>query len=194
MTKTIDKINSGFNSYYLIITVILIGVIAVISLFIFIFTNIYKKSNLNISNNNKAKKTNILYVVLLVGSIIFIIAFLLLFLLFGSKINERFDNAETNNTNLSIFHGYSFEYGRSGIQPTGTIKFKIPFQKTPKIFTQIVTNSNVSNNIYSVQIFNVTVNSFDYSKNMISSVSTGELSFPKIEKSGLEPFDWVAIG
>ena len=62
------------------------------------------------------------------------------------------------------------------------------------IFTQMVNNTNGTSNIYSVQVFNITLNSFDYAKNMVSNFTSENISMPKLDKSTIEPFNWIAIG
>jgi hypothetical protein len=165
------------------IILIVISVIAVISLFIWIFTSfkIFK------TTNNSKNSSNISSIFIIVIVLIFII--LLPIILIKSNVFENYDNSNT-------LQGHITQYGRSGIEPTGTITFQVPFQNTPKIFTQIIGNENTSTNVYSIQVFNVTNKGFNYSKNMInnSTSGSGQFTMPKLSPSTVEPFDWIAFG
>ena len=65
-----------------------------------------------------------------------------------------------NNINLGI----NIQSGTSTINPTGTIIFSKPYSKPPLVFAQIIGNTSSTNNIYSIQIFDITNTSFNYSK------------------------------
>jgi hypothetical protein len=121
--------------------------------------------------------------------IIFLVGFPILFLISSSF--EKFDNSDSNST---PYNGFLFQTGRSGIQPTGTITFKVPFQSTPKIMTQIIGNDSSTTNVYSVQVFNVSQTGFNYAKNMMVNSTSGQLTMSKLTPSTVEPFDWIAFG
>ena len=154
-----------------------------------------KKSSFNFDSFIAFSKSNCLYI------LSFCILIILIILLFHSKKNKN--DVLYDNLNYSIENfidssdqnfGINFQTGLSSISPTGTIIFKTPFSKIPMIFTQMVNNTNGTSNIYSVQVFNITLNSFDYAKNMVSNFTSENISMPKLDKSTIEPFNWIAIG
>ena len=120
--------------------------------------------------------------------IFLIILLIIIFLL----INIFLHNFHKNDN--EHFTGIAFQSGISGIQQTGTITFTTPFTKTPSIFTQIIGTADTSSNIYSVQIFNITDTSFNYSKNKVGSNPTSEYDITHVSPSMLEPFNWIAFG
>jgi hypothetical protein len=135
---------------------------------------------------NKNNYYNLFLLIILAFLIIF---FLLSFIYKFEKKRELFDNSNS--------FGLYIETGTSNIEETGTIKFKKTFDKIPMIFTQINSNSNTSNYLFSINIFNITESGFNYSKNKAynNNIITDEHSYfiPKIESSNLESFNWLAI-
>jgi hypothetical protein len=169
-------LNAIFSSI-IIITLI----ISVICIFIWIFTNI-KFVHFN------SKYSNISSIFIIIVLIIFLVFFPII-LTNTVQISEKFDNPPINN-------GFNLQYGKSGIEPTGTITFKNSFQNTPKVFTQIIGNDSSTNNVYSVQVFNITNTGFNYSKNMMANSTSdgGKFTMAKLAPSTIEPFDWIAFG
>ena len=111
---------------------ILLGIIVIISVFIWIVSNI--KISMNSTKYNKISS---------IAMVVIVILFIIIFpiLLKTSNIFENFDNGFPNNppkfpsnppnntpTNPPQSNNSSMQYGRSGNQPTGTITFKQPFQ------------------------------------------------------------------
>ena len=86
---------------------------------------------------------------------------------------------------------------QNGIGPTlekGTINFPKPFTKIPSVFTQIIGKNETINNVYSVQVYNITTNSFDYSKNMVENKPAGDFVAVTLGPSNKESFTWIAFG
>lgn len=141
------------------------------------------------------KKNNNTYILLFI-----IIILLLVIIYFLTKRNnkEYFDSSSSNAISLN------FQSGTSGINPTGTITFPTPFLNPPLVFTQIISSSSNSTNSYSIQVLNITNNSFDYSKNKIynsqtntqtsSTNSSSTYSVTLMVPSTTESFIWLAIG
>lgn len=161
--------------------IIITLIISVICIFIWIFTNI-KFVHFN------SKYSNISSIFIIIVLIIFLVFFPII-LSNTIKFTEKFDNPPINN-------GFNLQYGKSGIEPTGTITFKNSFQNTPKVFTQIIGNDSSTNNVYSVQVFNITNTGFNYSKNMMANSTSdgGKFTMAKLAPSTIEPFDWIAFG
>ncbi len=181
-------LSSSFIIFLIII--ILISVISLIIKGILIFK--YFRS-FHMSNSGKRRYR--IYIFIWVIIILFIIIFPIVMY---AKVKEPFINESDNKNENDIdsYHGNSIEYGRSGIGQSGTIKFKVPFQRVPKVFTQIVGSNSSTNNIYSVQIFDITHTGFNYSKNMISNSTSnsGSFTMPTLSPSNVESFDWIAFG
>ena len=83
--------------------------------------------------------------------------------------------------------------GVGPIATSGTIKFDNPFTNIPLIFTQIIGNTASSQDSFSVQIFNVSITGFDYTKQKIYNDSNGQFSVTKLVPSTVETFNWIAI-
>lgn len=123
--------------------------------------------------------------------------FISIFIYINKKI-ENFTTDESPNQNINV--GINFQSGISGISQTGTINFKTPFSEPPIVFAQILGSSSNAQNVYSVQIFNITDISFDYSKTKAynstqtsSHSSNTEYNIPKIDASTTEHFMWFAF-
>jgi hypothetical protein len=138
------------------------------------------------------KKNNNTYILLF---IIIVLLIVIIYFLTKKKNKEYFDESTSEMSD-------NFQLGKSGITPTGTINFQTPFSKPPLIFTQIVSSSADSANSYSIQVFNITNNGFDYSKNKIyNSQTTAKISSEEnttytvtlMTQSTTEPFIWLAI-
>ena len=117
--------------------------------------------------------------------------------------NTRSISNNNNNfnppTNISSVFGMNFQIGKSGISPTGTIYFKTPFSRPPLILTQMIGDISTAQNIYSIQVFDITTTSFNYSKNklynyQVSDENLQNANLLSLEPSTLESFVWVAFG
>lgn len=80
---------------------------------------------------------------------------------------------------------------------SGTIKFTQTFKTIPVIFTQIVGNEGntpTSTDVYSVQILNITLTSFDYIKTKIfkKTNATNTIAVATLDNTTL-PFNWIAF-
>ena len=128
--------------------------------------------------------------------IIIIIIIILLFCYLITKYyhyNEKFENPSSVS-----FPRIEFQSGTSGISTTGTITFTNPFSKPPLIFTQVMPSMDGALNVYSVQIFNVTNKSFDYSKNKVTNIlvnneNVNNMTAIKLNKAEIERFNWIAF-
>ena len=123
--------------------------------------------------------------------LIIILVIILLVLVFTKNRYESFENNSTN-----IFP--SFDTGESGKSATGKIIFKKPFSKVPSVFTQIISNQTSNQSVYSIQIYNIKNDSFEYSKNkaynnIISTDNIKSMKFVKIDPSTEETFLWIAF-
>jgi hypothetical protein len=151
-------------------------------------------------NNNTIKNNRFLIIILI---IIAILLFMNIFLYVRKRFYESFVNSENEPLNVmnNINLGINIQSGTSTINPTGTIIFSKPYSTPPLVFAQIIGNTSSTNNIYSIQIFDITNTSFNYSKNKAYiSVQSSENSsstaylIPKIDQSNTEQFVWIAFG
>ena len=114
------------------------------------------------------------------------------------KDKQKVLNCENNKGSSSELNniGLNFKFGISPISQTGSIKFTTPFKNTPLIQTQIMVEPSSSNNVYSVNIMNISKNGFDYVKQKVISTkkNNGEFTIIQIEPSCTEKFSWTAIG
>ena len=171
---------------------ILFCIIIAITFFIFIF------SKFRFHINSKSKFGSI-FIVIIVLSFIIILPIILI----NSNILENYDNSNTNpnpilnansNPNLNSISNFKIQQGTGNTDQTGTITFDVPFQNIPKVYTQIIGNQDSMNNVYSIQVFNITNNGFSYSKNMVVNKKTGQFTISTLNPSTTETFDWIAIG
>jgi uncharacterized Zn-finger protein len=160
-------------------------------------------------NKNNILKGNTFLIIILV--VIAILLFINILLYIKNNVYESFSNLgseseESNNVKTStnninnINLGLSFQSGISGINPTGTITFQKPFLEAPVVITQIIGSISTSQNVYSIQIFNVTNTGFNYSKNMVyNNVQKKDENLdnayliPTVDRSMTESFLWVAF-
>ena len=134
------------------------------------------------------------YFIFSVENILIILLIIIIFAIIYKKIysnhTESFDNI------LSM----SYQVGKSGITQTGTIKFDKPFSNVPIIFTQIIGGSgDMANYLFSVQLFNITTTSFDYSKTkiyykMLDTDNVKNMPVLKLEPDTTQSFMWTAFG
>jgi regulatory protein YycI of two-component signal transduction system YycFG len=138
--------------------------------------------------------------------IIIIILFIInifLFYVYTKKtlsISENFSDNTINEETIDV--GMQFQTGIGSTNSSGTITFNKPFTKNPIVLTQIIGSSSTLNNVYSIQIFNITNTSFNYSKNKVfnnvttnqsSSSSNSAFIVPTINPSDTENFVWFAF-
>jgi hypothetical protein len=137
------------------------------------------------NKNNTYSIINILIIFIIIIFIFYYISYLS-----KLKYKESFDN------NLS----FSYQSGKSGISQTGSIKFDKPFSNIPNVFTQIIGGQgDMSNNSYSVQVFNITPTGFDYSKNKVydtpvQSENLKNMVVIKLQPDTTQSFMWTAFG
>jgi O-antigen/teichoic acid export membrane protein len=152
-------------------------------------------NNIIINYIIKMKKDQLINILTILSILLFIIILsCLLYSYQGKNRNvEYFDSKNVSQQNLALH----FENGTSGIGPTGTITFNKPFLNPPLVFTQVIGNSNSATNIFSVQVFNVTNTSFDYSVNQISNKdvnnSSGNFSISSLVSCNTQSFYWMAF-
>jgi hypothetical protein len=151
---------------------------------------------------NKNSNNGGYYFFIIILAIIGVLLFINIFLFLKKNVYESFADEEdkinlSNNINL----GLNFQSGISDINATGSIIFSKPFLNTPNVFTQIIGNTSSLDNVYSVQVFNVTNRGFNYSKNKAfnnvqssSNSSSTAYIIPKIDKASVESFMWLALG
>ena len=123
--------------------------------------------------------------------LIIIIIILLSILIFTKNRYDSFENKEMNMFPIC-------DMGESGKATTGKINFKKPFFKKPNIFTQIISNKTSDLIIYSIQIYNITNNSFEYSKkkaynNIIKDNTIKDIKIVRIDPCTEETFLWIAF-
>ena len=109
-----------------------------------------------------------------------------------NNTKENFDN--TQNFNSTIFQS-----GVSGVSPSGTITFNTPYKNTPQVFTQIIGNQNISSNVYSVIVFNVSNTGFSYIKNVSlnqsgQSNNGNSYNVTRLQNDAFLTFNWISIG
>ena len=128
---------------------------------------------------------------------LFLVIIILLFIIIVptyimNNTKEKFDNSQNYN-------GTIFQSGVGGIAASGNITFNTKYHNTPQVFTQIIGNANVSTNVYSIIVFNVTNSGFSYIKNVSSNQSgqsnTGDsFNITRLQNDGVLEFNWIAIG
>lgn len=113
------------------------------------------------------------------------------FTLGGSSLNNIL--GEEDNT-------FYYDQGVSGTSHSGTINFNKKFSKNPIVFTQVNGSPDSEENIYSVNVSNVTPYSFNYYKNVIyndtlPSSEEGESSavVVKLSSDDNKVFNWFAF-
>ena len=120
-----------------------------------------------------------------------IIAILLIIILLLCVNNNKIEKFGPDNDTIVIPKQIT-QYGSGPVDSSGTIKFKSTFLIKPVIFTQIIGNKEKSDNSYIIQVFNVTVDGFDYSKNALINSKGNGFSVLKMDNSKDEPFYWIA--
>lgn len=162
-----------------------------------------------VKNNGFCSNKSLIVILIIIA----ILLFINIFLYIKKNIYESFINSENDGesigshskkSNINNIHninlGINFQSGISNINPTGTINFSKKFSKIPMVFTQIIGSKSTISNVYSIQVFDITNASFNYSKNKAHNnvqpkQDTSEaLIIPKISKSNTEQFLWFAIG
>ena len=157
-----------------------------------------------------SKNTTYLYLLYILFTI-----FIIILLLFYYKSYEYYDSPSppisgtftlSNNT---IFRNILDEeddnqiYYQKGIgspSHTGTINFTQPFSQNPFVFTQVNGTPDSEDNLYSVNVSNITPNSFDYYKNVVSNniapPEEGQDEQPSVTQlshDDIKSFNWIAV-
>jgi len=163
---------------------------------------------------NNSKNTKYLYLLFILLTI-----FIIIFLLFYYKSYEYYDTSsepisgtftlsgKSNNTiyrnNLEEESNDTKIYYQKGIgstSHTGTINFTKPFSQNPFVFTQVNGTPDSEDNLYSVKVSNITQNSFDYYKNVVSNnivapedpEDTPTVAM-KLSNDDNRSFNWIAV-
>ena len=160
-------------------------------------------NNSNIANNSinqkinntppSSSKSNGTFLITTLFLVIIILLFIIIvpaYIMNNTK--EKFDNSQNYNSTI-------FQSGVGGIAASGNITFNTQYNNTPQVFTQIIGNANVSTNVYSIIVFNVTNSGFSYIKNVSSNQSgqsnTGDsFNITRLQNDGVLEFNWIAIG
>lgn len=95
-------------------------------------------------------------------------------------------NNSSNNINNNI------QKGISGISQSGHIQFQNPFKNVPYVFTQMIGNNKEQNNLNNVNVYNITQNGFDYSKNKLVEEKINDMTISVLNPSESDVFQWVA--
>lgn len=157
-----------------------------------------------------SKNTTYLYLLYILFTI-----FIIILILFYYKSYEYYDspspsiNGTFTLSNNTIFRNILDEeddnqiYYQKGIgspSHTGTINFTQPFSQNPFVFTQVNVTPDIEDNLYSVNVSNITQNSFDYYKNVISNnlvpaeEDQGEpMVAMKLSQDDNKSFNWIAV-
>jgi hypothetical protein len=161
-----------------------------------------------------SKNTTYLYFLFILLTI-----FIIIFLLFYYKSYEYYDTSsqsisgtftlsgKSNNTiyrnNLEEESDDNQIYYQKGIgspSHSGTINFTKPFSGNPFVFTQVNGTPDSEDNLYSVTVSNITPNSFNYYKNVVSNniiesedpEDTQKVAM-KLSNDDNRSFNWIAF-
>lgn len=80
-----------------------------------------------------------------------------------------------------------------GTPAKGSIVFPSPYKKSPMVFTQIIGGGESIDNMYSIQVYNVSLTGFDYKKNMVSNLKIGSMKSLQLGDAVTEQFYWMAV-
>ena len=112
----------------------------------------------------------------------------------SNSFNQNILDEEGDNNQIY------YQKGIGSPSHTGTIKFTQPFSGNPFVFTQINGTPDSKDNLYSVNISNITPNSFDYYKNVVSNniipAEEGEgapMVAMKLSPDDNTLFNWIAF-
>jgi hypothetical protein len=152
--------------------------------------SINQKINNTPPSSSKSSGTFLITTLFLVIIILLFIIIVPTYIMNNTK--EKFDNSQNYNSTI-------FQSGVGGIAASGNITFNTQYNNTPQVFTQIIGNANVSTNVYSIIVFNVTNSGFSYIKNVSSNQSgqsnTGDsFNITRLQNDGVLEFNWIAIG
>lgn len=136
--------------------------------------------NINIYTNN------INYIFLFIILLIIIVILIIYYRKFGNII-EKFNDCKDCGPKIP-----DMQFGIGPVTNTGNIKFPMPFLKTPLIFTQIIGSPETIANGYTITIYNMKNDGFDYSKHMIATKSDNGFSVTSMGDSKVEQFNWIA--
>ena len=124
-----------------------------------------------------------------------LLLFIILFYFYFYKklfLKEKFINKKNikgiNNQEEKLFNIPipNYQMGMGNIDSEGKIDFKIPFEKTPFVFTQSQLSDKDSTLI---NIKNISVDGFEYKKSKIKRDPSGLIGLIKDNKSN---FQWIA--
>ena len=123
-------------------------------------------------------------------------------ILYNLEMFEYFSSESDNNDLFPIYikkdslkmsneNSLNLQKGQGKLEAIGTINFPKSFTSIPQVFTQIIGTDSTKNNIYSIQIQNITTTGFSYSKNKII-MSEGEYKILQMIPSDDVSFIWFA--
>jgi len=112
----------------------------------------------------------------------------------SNSFNQNILDEEGNNNKIY------YQKGISSKSHTGTINFTQPFSKNPFVFTQVIGTPDSEDNLYSVTVSNITQNSFDYYKNVVSNnivqpeeEQEGTAVVTELSRDDNRSFNWIAF-
>lgn len=115
-------------------------------------------------------------------------------------LGENSFNNNVTHRNILDEEGDNQFYYQKGIgSPShiGTINFTKPFPETPLVFTQINGTPDSEDNLYSISVSNITPNSFNYYKNVITNniipSEEGDMVAMQLSHDDNRSFNWVAF-
>jgi amino acid transporter len=135
---------------------------------------------------NKIYQTNINYIFLFIILLIIVVLLIIYYKKYGNMI-EKFEDRKNSGPKIP-----DAQYGIGPVANTGTIKFPIPFLKSPIVLTQIIGTPETIANGYSISVYNIKNDGFDYSKHIIINKSSNGFSVTSMDNSTVEEFNWVA--
>lgn len=145
-------------------------------------SKIYKNTN----KNTNIYTNNINYIFLFIILLIIIVVLIIYYRKFRANI-EKFDDCKNCGPQIP-----DMQFGIGPATNTGNIKFPIPFLKTPIVFTQIIGTPDTVANGYTITIYNIKNDGFDYSKHIIINKTGNGFSVTSMDNSTVEQFNWIA--
>lgn len=123
-----------------------------------------------------------------------IIIIILIFFLINTYLRQEHFTNQLSETNDNI----NYQVGNGIATATGTITFPTPFSEIPMVFTQIIGSADTPNNVYSIQVYNISTTGFDYAKSKVySQVLNNEnvqnANVITLGTSSTELFMWFAL-
>jgi hypothetical protein len=111
--------------------------------------------------------------------LILLLIFIITLLAFYNNYCKKYEHYNSLSGTFTLIQGslnnilgeednaFYYDQGVSGTSHSGTINFNKKFSKNPTVFTQVNGSPDGEENIYSVNVSNVTPYSFNYYKNVI---------------------------